>query len=123
MWSGGAVTVKKVGDMYKILLDQSKFERAEDAVELLLKYLNYYKAARLPDQAREFFGALTAIDDFWLDVRKQAIASKIPRGVVTGATLVKQENGESALRRQGGEKLTALDTALSVVQSVKIALE
>jgi hypothetical protein len=31
--------------------------------------LGCYKAARLSDQAREFFGALTAFDDFWLNVR------------------------------------------------------
>jgi dipeptidyl-peptidase-3 len=123
MWSAGAVSVKKIGDSYKILLDQGKFQGVVDAIELLLKHLNYYKAARLPDQAREFYGALTAIDDFWLDVRKQAIATKLPRGVITGATLVKGEDGEYALARQGGETLTALDTALAAVQSTKISLE
>jgi hypothetical protein len=72
MW-GRAAAVRPVGGSHKLTIDPDGFD------ENLVKHLNYFKSARLPDQAREFFGAPTALDDFWLAVRKKAVQCKRPQ--------------------------------------------
>jgi dipeptidyl-peptidase-3 len=120
MWGRGAVAVKRVQTEFKLEIDVQKFDGVVDAVENLLKHLNYFKAARLPDQAREFFGALTALDDFWTEVRAQAVAIRLPKPIVCGATV---RSGANGLRLTGPAKsvLTTLDVALSIVENVRIA--
>jgi dipeptidyl-peptidase-3 len=122
IWGRGAVAVRKIDGQYKLIVDQDKFDGIVDAIELLLKHLNYYKTARLPEQGREFYAALTSIDDFWMDVRKAASDVKTPRTIFAGS-VVRKVGEEYTLVRCGGEKPTALDAALAIVESIKVALE
>jgi hypothetical protein len=121
-WGRGAVSVRKIEGRFKLLIDESKFDGVVDAVEYLLKHLNYYKATRLPDQAREFFGALTALDDFWIEVRSQSVEIRLPRAVLVGATAVK--NGDNVtLVGPTKETFTPLDVVLSTIRNVAVASE
>jgi dipeptidyl-peptidase-3 len=121
-WGDGALEVKKIGDRFRLVLDESKFDRVEYAIEQLLKHLNYYKGARLADQGNQFFTEITSLDAFWLEVRQQAIALKLPRGITIGAVIQKTADGYT-LARCGGEKINVLDASLSIVESIKLALE
>jgi hypothetical protein len=40
---------------------REKLDGVADAVETMLKHLNYYKAARMPEQARQWATALALI--------------------------------------------------------------
>jgi dipeptidyl-peptidase-3 len=125
MWGRGAVVVKKTDDAacpFKLIVDPKKFDGIVDAIELLLKHLNYYKAARLPEQAKEFYGALTSVDDFWMQVRAEAIRLLSPRPVHTG-TVIRKVDGGYTLARGGGETLTTLDVALTALENIRVALE
>jgi dipeptidyl-peptidase-3 len=122
IWGRGSVSLKLVDGRYKLFVDPDKLDGLQDAIELLLKYLNYYKSAKLPNQAKEFYGALTAFDDFWLDVRKQAMLLKTPRSVNCGAVVRKVGDGYS-LERVRPEPASALDEWVSIVDSVRLALE
>jgi hypothetical protein len=55
-----------------------KFDGIVDAVEKMVRHLNYYKTARMPEQAREFTRALSSPDDFWLAVKQKAVELKRP---------------------------------------------
>jgi hypothetical protein len=65
-----------------LTIDADKFDGVIDAVEMLLKHLNYFKAARLPNQGNEFFSTLTSFDDFWMEVRKQSLLIQSARPVL-----------------------------------------
>jgi dipeptidyl-peptidase-3 len=121
-WGDGVLAVRKIGDRFKLFLDVAKFAKVEEAIARLLTHLNFYKAARLPEEGDRWFTELTSLDDFWLEVRQQAIALRTPRWIATGAVIRKVGDGY-ALERCGGETLTVLDAALSIHESVKLASE
>jgi dipeptidyl-peptidase-3 len=121
-WGDGALVVRKVGDRFKLILDETKFAKVEEAIARLVIQLNFYKTARLPEQAEKWFGELTSLDDFWLEVRQQAVELKIPRGICTGAVLRKAGDGYT-LERCGGETVTVLDAVLAIHESVKLATQ
>jgi dipeptidyl-peptidase-3 len=121
-WSDGAVSVSKIGEDFKIVFDRAQFGSVAGSVERLVKELNYYKAARLPDQARAFFGELTDVDEFWNEVRIQAIAKKKGLPVTMGATIEIVGGVYTLVKKQLGEKLTALDAAWAMLRSLKLAL-
>jgi dipeptidyl-peptidase-3 len=123
IWGRGAVTVRKVDGQFKLFIDAEKFDGVIDAIEKLLVHLNYYKAVRLPEQAKEFYGALTSLDDFWLEVRVQALAIQLPRSLQCGATIVKSQEGDLTLVGPTKDALTTLDVVRSLVQNIKIASE
>jgi dipeptidyl-peptidase-3 len=122
IWGRGSLSVKKVEGKFKLTLDSAKFDGVVDAVELLVKHLNYFKATRLPEQGSEFLGMLTSLDDFWMEVRSQAMAVRTSRPIVCGPTVVKDENGLTFVNPKNPEP-TTLDVVLSVTRNVKIASE
>jgi len=121
-WGNGSVEVKKVGDDYKLFVDESKLADAIQANEILLKHLNYYKAVRLPKEGEEFMNDLGEFDSFWLDVWRQACEKRRPRGIYLGAAVRKTAEGLE-LVKVGGALPTPLDVVLSVVDSVSLACE
>ena len=121
IWGRGAVKVTKNDKEVTIHIDPSKFQGVVDAIENLLKHLNYFKAVRLPEAGAEFFGALTSLDDFWLQVRSIAVDKQTPRGVICGA-VVRKSGDNYTLSRIGGEKPTLLDVIHSVIDTTELAL-
>jgi dipeptidyl-peptidase-3 len=119
---GGAVAVRRAGEQFKIEIDSGKFGCVVEAIAKLLKHLNYYKAVRLPEQARVFFDELTSLDDFWIQVRAHACEIHLPRTVIVGATVVRDEE-DVRLVGTVKEKLTPLDVVLWIVQNIRIAAE
>jgi hypothetical protein len=122
IWGRGAVTLAPEGGTYKLHIDSANFDGVVDGVERLLKHLNYYRAVRRPDQVREFFGALAAFDDFWLDVRKKVLEWRRPRGICCGALLVKTADGYTLARASEGPP-TPYDTAASIAGNIRLASE
>jgi dipeptidyl-peptidase-3 len=121
-WGKGALAVKQVAGRYKLLVDREKLAGLAEAVETLLKYLNYYKAARMPAEAEQFMAQISALDEFWLDVRKQAEQLKRGRSLLCGAVVRRTEDGYT-LARCGGETVTVLDVVESIAESARLALE
>jgi dipeptidyl-peptidase-3 len=121
-WGKGAVSVRQVDGTYKIFVDKDNLGGLIEAVAKLLRHLNYYKSARLPDEAVQFMNALSTLDDFWLDVRKQAERLKVPRPLFCGAVVRKTDDGYT-LARCGGETATVLSMVESIVESTRLALE
>jgi dipeptidyl-peptidase-3 len=121
-WSDGGVTVQKRGERFKIVLDEAKFDKVEEAIATLLKHLNFYKSARLAKEGREFFEMMTTVDEFWLEVRKEAVA--VPRGRMIEVQAVARKVGDGfTLEPIGGSPPTLLDAGLAIVESIKLALE
>jgi hypothetical protein len=73
----------------------------------------------LPDQAKEFLGALSSFDDFWLEVRTKAIENKKPPSLLCGAVIQKTDDGYT-LARLSPEPPTVLDVALSILHNIEI---
>jgi dipeptidyl-peptidase-3 len=122
IWGRGAVAVRKVDGEFKLFVDSENIDGLIDAVEKLVVHLNYFKATRLPEQGREFFNALTSLDDFWLEVRAQAIPIRLPRGIQCGAMIVK--NGDDVtLVGPTKEEITTINLIRSILQNVTIAGE
>jgi dipeptidyl-peptidase-3 len=121
-WGKGAVSVRKVAETYKIFVDKNNLGGLIEAVAKLLKHLNYYKAARLPDEAVQFMNEMSTPNDFWLDVRKQAEQLESKKPVFCGA-VVRKTDDSYTLARCGGETLTVLDMVESIVESMRLALE
>ena len=71
IWSRGAARLEENGDSLKIIIDENRLDDVHDAVGKLLKHINYYKATYKPDEAFQFYRALTGIDDRWLSIRKK----------------------------------------------------
>jgi dipeptidyl-peptidase-3 len=122
IWGRGGLSLKKVDGRYKLLIDDNKFDGIVDAIETLLKHLNYYRSVKLPCQAKEFIGALTSVDGFWLDVRAQVEQFRRPTRVDCAAVVKRTESGYT-LARSGGEKLTVLDVAVAAVETHALANE
>jgi dipeptidyl-peptidase-3 len=121
-WGKGAVEVKKIEGKFKLIILEERFEGVQEAIELLLKHLNYYKAARLPELGNQFMKTLTSFDDFWLEVREQSLLIRPPRPVACGVTIVKnEENNELTLVSPKNADPTILDVFYSITQNVKIA--
>ena len=121
IWGRGAVSLTKNDTDVILRIDPTKFQGVVDAIELLLKHLNYYKAVRLPEAGSEFFGALTSLDNFWLQVRAIAVKKQTPRGAVCGA-VVRKHGDSYTLERIGGEKPTMLDLIHSIIDTTELAL-
>jgi dipeptidyl-peptidase-3 len=121
-WGKGAVSVRKVDGTYKIFVDEGNFGELVEAVAKLLRHLNYYRGARLPEEATQFMNEMSTPDDFWLDVRKQAERLKAPRPVFCGAVVRKTDDGYT-LAKCGGETLTVLDMVESIVENTRLGLE
>jgi dipeptidyl-peptidase-3 len=122
IWGRGGVTVKKEDGAFKLRVNPDLWDGVVDAIEKLLIHLNYYKAAKLVDSAREFYGALSAFDDFWIEVRAAAEKVYIPRPCFLGALTVK--DGEKyKLTKITDQEPNVLDIALTAVLNIKIALE
>jgi dipeptidyl-peptidase-3 len=122
IWGRGSVAVRAIDGRYKVIVDPDRLDAAEFAVANLLKHLNYYKAVRLPDQAQEFYGAITSLDDFWIDVRKQATELSTNRMIGCGGIVRKVGEGYE-LQRVREQPPSALDVAVSIVETVALALE
>ncbi|OHS95367.1 Dipeptidyl peptidase 3 [Tritrichomonas foetus] len=124
IWGRGAVDVVKTADgKFKIVFDRNNIDGVKDAVETLLKHLNYFKSTNQAEAGKQFMGFLTCLDDFWLDVRKYALQQKRARYVYCGVTAKKLENGEYTIAPpvENGEP-TAADVVLSSIQNVTISL-
>jgi dipeptidyl-peptidase-3 len=121
-WGNGAVKLGQVDGRYKIFIDKDNIEGLTEAVAKLLKHLNYFKAARLFDEAVQFMNAMGTPDGFWLDVKKQVEELKRPRAVICGAVVRKTDDGYT-LTRCGGEKATLLDVVESFVENIRLARE
>jgi dipeptidyl-peptidase-3 len=120
MWGRGAAIVKAVDGSFKLYVDPDNLDGVVDAVELLLKHLNYYKAARQPEQAKEFFGALTSFDDFWLAVAAKSRELKVAPSIHCGAA-IKKSGDRYTLARAGEGTSTILDVAKSVLGNITLA--
>jgi hypothetical protein len=103
--------------------DSEKLDGVIDAVEKPLAHFNYSKAVRLPEQAKELYGARTSLDHFWLEVCVQALVIQLPRGVHCGATIVKSQDGVLTQLGATTDALTTLAVIRSLVQNTKIASE
>ena len=123
IWGRGSVTLYKDGDSYKVHVDPNNLEGAYDAIENLLKHLNYYKTTAQIRSGQEFFRSLTSFDDFWLSVREYAVTQKPKRGVTCGAILRKDGTDQYHLEAVSEEPKTTLDLVTSVVTNVNLALE
>jgi dipeptidyl-peptidase-3 len=121
VWGRGGVSLRKVDGKFKLILDTDRWDGIVDAIERLLIHLNYYKATRLVDPAREFYGALSSFDDFWLEVRAEAEAVYIPRPCYLGA-IVAKEGEQYTLKKITEGQPNALDVALTAVKNIKLAL-
>jgi dipeptidyl-peptidase-3 len=122
IWGRGAVSLRLIDEKFKLIVDPAKFDGVYDAVERLLAHLNYYKAAKLVEPAREFYGALSSIDDFWLEVRKVADAVYIPRPCHLGVKLVK-EGDKFRLAPGSDGKPNALNFTLTALENIRLATE
>jgi hypothetical protein len=125
MWGRGALIFDRTG--YKLSVQREKFDGIVDAVEIMLKHLLYDRAARMPEQAREFFSALSVLDDFSLAVRQRAVELKRPAcrfldGITCGA-VVRKVGGECRLERASVGPPTLLDFANSIADNIAIAAE
>ena len=76
MWSKGAARLDVNGDSIKIIVDENRLDDIHDAAGILLKHLNYYKATCKPDEAFQFYHALTGLDDKWLSIRTKIIEKR-----------------------------------------------
>jgi hypothetical protein len=122
IWGRGGVTVKKENGAFKLRVNLDLWDGVVDAIEKLLVHLNYYKAAKLVESAREFYGALSAFDDFWIEVRAAAEKVYIPRPCYLG-TLTVKDGEKYKLTKITDQEPTVLDIALTAVENIKIALE
>jgi dipeptidyl-peptidase-3 len=122
IWGRGAIAVRLVDDKLKLIADPSKFDGLYDAAERLLAHLNYYKAAKLVEPAREFYGALSSVDDFWLDVRKAADGHYIPRPCHLGVKLVK-DGDKYGLVPGSEEEPNVLNFTLAALENIRLATE
>ena len=123
IWGKGSVQLKKTEDNYlELFIDPNNLQGVKDALIILLKHLNYYKSSFQPGPAKEFFGALTSFDSFWLDIKK--ICDKEPRRrpVYCGGIVIKENNNKLNIKPFTIENPTILDSTLSVLTNIKIAL-
>ena len=81
IWSKGAARIEEKEESVKIIIDENRLDDIHDAVGTLLKHLNYYKSSNRPNEAFQFYRALTGIDEHWLNISEKV--SKMIRG--TGA--------------------------------------
>jgi hypothetical protein len=95
------VSLRTIDNEFKLIIDADKLDGAADSVELLLKHLNYFKVARLPDQANEFISMLTSFDDFWMEVGAQSLLIRTSRPIACGVMVVKDDNGLRSVGRSG----------------------
>ncbi|KAH0792323.1 Dipeptidyl-peptidase III [Histomonas meleagridis] len=124
MWSNGAVVMhQKENNEYELVVNIDKLDNIMEALERLLKYLNYYKTTYQVEAGVEFYRSLTAIDSFWLDVRSQSVKKTQPRMVVCGAVVKKDEGGNYMLDQVTSEKPTTYDVAYSIAENIKMALD
>jgi hypothetical protein len=70
--------VKKENGAFKLRVNPDLWAGIVGAIEKLLVHLNYYKAAKLVDSAREFYAAFSAFDDFCIEVRAASQKVYIP---------------------------------------------
>jgi dipeptidyl-peptidase-3 len=122
IWGRGVTTVQKVEGTFMSFINAANLDAVITAVEQLVVHLNYYKAARLPQQEKEFFSALTSIDDFWLEVPAQAASIRLPRGIQSGATIIKNGD-ELTLVGQTKAEVTIIEFIRSNLQAIRIGSE
>jgi len=123
IWGEGSVKVTKYDDdRIELFVDPNNLEGVKNGLKILLTHLNYYKSTYQPDQAREFFSALTSFDAFWLDVKR--ISDKEPkrRAVYCGAVVEKTQNDIKVVPFTN-ETPTIFDAVMSIVSNIKVANE
>ncbi|OHS94308.1 Dipeptidyl peptidase 3 [Tritrichomonas foetus] len=124
IWGRGSVKVYKADDgTFKAYVDPSNLEGAHDAVENLLKHLNYYKTTAQVRAGQEFLRSLASFDDFWLAVREFGLTQRPKRSVCCGAIIRKRDNGEYALEAVSDQPKTTFDILSSIATNIKLALE
>jgi dipeptidyl-peptidase-3 len=121
-WGDGGLEVKKIDGKFKLTVNPEKWDSVVDAIRRLLIHLNFFKAARLVDSAKEFFGELSALDDFWIEVREAALSRSVARKCYLGALIVK-DGDRYTLGKITTEVPTVLDVALTSVENIRLALE
>ena len=122
IWGRGSVDVIKTPDnRFELKLDRSNFEGVKDALECLLKHLNYFKSANLPVAARQFIGFLTSFDDFWLEVREFALKQKRSRYLYSGAVIKKEGESYTITSPTEGRSPNSVDLIYSIIQNYQLA--
>lgn len=128
IWGRNSVQIRASKDAngeneYRIFVDPNNLDGAYDAIENLLKHLNYYKTTAQVRSGQEFFKALTSFDDFWLDVRRYTITQKPKRAVVCQAIIKKTGDGKYELDDISSEPKTTYDVAKVIVTNIRMASE
>lgn len=123
IWGRGSVKlIKDDKNAYKVWVDPENLDGAYDAIENLLKHLNYYKTTAQVECGQEFFKTLVSFDDKWLEVRKYTITQKPKRSVICESIITKND-GKYELNEVSKEPKTTLNVAESVVNNIRLALE
>ena len=123
VWGRGSVKlIKDDKNAYKVFVDPNNLDGAYDAIENLLKHLNYYKTTAQVKCGQEFFKMLTSFDDKWLEVREYTYTKRPKRGVVC-ESIIRKKGNNYELDEVSNEKKTTLNVFESVVNNIKMALE
>ncbi|KAH0788622.1 Dipeptidyl-peptidase III [Histomonas meleagridis] len=123
-WSNGAVVVEELNDekcKYKIKIDKSRLNLVKDAMEILLKHLNYYRTTNKAELGCKFFEELTEVDEFWLKVREVAIKQKQNRPVYVGVRVVKNGN-EYNIEQPCENAPNVVDALITSVENLSLSL-
>ena len=124
MWGRGAASVKITPEgKAQLYVDPDNLDGIRDAITTLLKHLTYYKAACLPGPGKEFFSALTSIDDFWMSVKN--IVDKVPRkSPIFCGGVVKEVDGKLKIESAcPNGNPTPLDAIYYVLDNIELAMK
>jgi len=122
MWGRGSVKINVSDDNITIVIDPTLMNEFQDAVKKMLIHLNYFKTTYQPDSGREFFGALTSVDSFMLNIKNKCDSQSTPKPLFVGA-YVERLNDEVHLVPGSKGNATIVDSLMSFVKNIKAAQE
>ena len=120
-WSNGAVTLDDSTEDVIIRIDEKRLADIHEAVSKLLIYLNYYKAACLPEEARKFYEEMTTLDEKWLSIRSKVTKEIPPRAVHLAAVVRNDEKGVRIETIGNGRDATLADVIRTFTQNIDAA--
>ena len=123
IWGDGAVEIKDVeGECpFRLCVDINKLDGVKKAVTTLLKHLNHYRSANLPDLAQKLMTDLTTLDARALEIRAAATTLKVPRGVMCGAVVSKSDKGLELVPPADGRAPNLVDFVLGTVRTIELS--
>lgn len=126
-WGKGSVRIEHVDNekcQYEIHVDKEQLNNVQLSMEILLRYLNYFKSTNKSKEGVKFFEDLVEVDDFWLKVREETFKpqSSNPPEVYLGVKINKSKN-EYQIIEPCHDTPTVLDSVLTSVNNIKISSE